>query len=478
MPDIAYAALLPEICLSVLALALLLLNFSVPEGNKGSIAGVAVAALVVAGVCMVPLWNHPVTTFAGSYAVDNFALFFKTVFLLAAGLAILHSGAYLRQEGSEHGEYYALLLFAVVGMMVMASGRDLMVIYVGLELMSITFYALVGLIRARLSSNEASLKYFLLGAFSSGFLLYGFSLLYGLTGTTSIPGIHTFLAANPAAVGAPLVLAMVMVVIGLGFKLALAPLHFWAPDVYQGAPTPVTGFLSVGSKAAAFAAVLRIFGSGLAGQGALWSELFTGLAVLTMIVGNLLAIQQSDIKRMLAYSSIAHAGYAMVGVVVGGVIGTSAVLFYMLGYAFMNLGVFGVITALNRTEGEASSLDNFRGLAKVHPGLAFIMFVLLFSLAGIPPTAGFFGKFYIFMGAVRAGLVWLAVIGMLNSAVSAYYYLRVIMIMYMSEPEGEAQILLSRPMTWGLAVSVLGVFALGLMPDTFLALARSSAVSF
>jgi len=478
MPDIAYAALLPEICLSVLALALLLLNFSVPEGNKGSIAGVAVAALVVAGVCMVPLWNHPVTTFAGSYAVDNFALFFKTVFLLAAGLAILDSGAYLRQEGSEHGEYYALLLFAVVGMMVMASGRDLMVIYVGLELMSITFYALVGLIRARLSSNEASLKYFLLGAFSSGFLLYGFSLLYGLTGTTSIPGIHTFLAANPAAVGAPLVLAMVMVVIGLGFKLALAPLHFWAPDVYQGAPTPVTGFLSVGSKAAAFAAVLRIFGSGLAGQGALWSELFTGLAVLTMIVGNLLAIQQSDIKRMLAYSSIAHAGYAMVGVVVGGVIGTSAVLFYMLGYAFMNLGVFGVITALNRTEGEASSLDNFRGLAKVHPGLAFIMFVLLFSLAGIPPTAGFFGKFYIFMGAVRAGLVWLAVIGMLNSAVSAYYYLRVIMIMYMSEPEGEAQILLSRPMTWGLAVSVLGVFALGLMPDTFLALARSSAVSF
>lgn len=478
MPDIAYAALLPEICLSVLALALLLLNFSVPEGNKGSIAGVAVAALVVAGLCMVPLWNHPVTTFAGSYAVDNFALFFKTVFLLAAGLAILHSGAYLRQEGSEHGEYYALLLFAVVGMMVMASGRDLMVIYVGLELMSITFYALVGLIRARLSSNEASLKYFLLGAFSSGFLLYGFSLLYGLTGTTSIPGIHTFLAANPAAVGAPLVLAMVMVVIGLGFKLALAPLHFWAPDVYQGAPTPVTGFLSVGSKAAAFAAVLRIFGSGLAGQGALWTELFTGLAVLTMIVGNLLAIQQSDIKRMLAYSSIAHAGYAMVGVVVGGVIGTSAVLFYMLGYAFMNLGVFGVITALNRTEGEASSLDNFRGLAKVHPGLAFIMFVLLFSLAGIPPTAGFFGKFYIFMGAVRAGLVWLAVIGMLNSAVSAYYYLRVIMIMYMSEPEGEAQILLSRPMTWGLAVSVLGVFALGLMPDTFLALARSSAVSF
>jgi NADH-quinone oxidoreductase subunit N len=478
MPDIAYAALLPEICLSVLALALLLLNFSVPEGGKGSIAGVAVAALVVAGICMVPLWNHPVVTFAGSYAVDNFSLFFKTVFLVAAGLAILHSGAYLRQEGSEHGEYYALLLFATVGMMVMASGRDLMVIYVGLELMSITFYALVGLIRSRLTSNEAALKYFLLGAFSSGFLLYGFSLLYGLTGTTSIPGIHTFLAANPAAVGAPLVLAMVLVLIGLGFKLALVPLHFWAPDVYQGAPTPVTGFLSVGSKAAAFAAVLRIFGSGLAGQGALWSELLTGLAVLTMIVGNLLAIQQSDIKRMLAYSSIAHAGYAMVGVVVGGVIGTSAVLFYMLGYAFMNLGVFGVITALNRTEGEASSLDNFRGLAKLHPGLALIMFVLLFSLAGIPPTAGFFGKFYIFMGAVRAGFVWLAVIGMLNSAVSAYYYLRVIMIMYMSEPAGEAQILLSRPMTWSLAASVLGVFALGLMPDAFLALARSSAIGF
>ncbi|HEX9592706.1 MAG TPA: NADH-quinone oxidoreductase subunit N [bacterium] len=478
MPDIAYAALLPEICLSVLALALLLLNFAVPEGNKGSIAALAIAALVVTGACMVPLWNHPVITFAGTYAVDNFSLFFKAVFLLAAGLAILHSGAYLRQEGIEYGEYYSLLLLAAVGMMVMASGRDLMVIYVGLELMSVTFYCLVGLMRTRLTSNEASLKYFLLGAFASGFLLYGFSLLYGLTGTTSIPGIHAFLAAHPEAVGAPLILAMVMVLVGLGFKIALAPLHFWAPDVYQGAPTPVTGFLSVGSKAAAFAALLRIFGSGLAGQGELWVELLTGLAVLTMIVGNVLAIQQDDIKRMLAYSSIAHAGYAMVGVVVGGVVGTSAVLFYMLAYAFMNLGAFGVITALNRTEGEASAIDNFRGLAKLRPGLAFIMFVLLFSLAGIPPTAGFFGKFYIFMGAVRSGLVWLAVVGMLNSAVSAYYYLRVIMVMYMSEPEGEAQVLVSRPMAWGLAASVIGVFALGVLPDTFLALAKSSVAGF
>jgi len=479
MPAIHYAAILPELCLLVFGLGHLLLSFTVQEENKGSLAAIAILILVVAGATLIPLWDQPVVTFAGSYAVDNFALFFKWVFLLAAVLAILHSGSYLRQEGMEHGEYYTLLLFAVLGMMVMASARDLMVVYVGLELMSITFYCLVGFLRGRLGSNEAALKYFILGAFSSAFLLYGFSLIYGITGTTSIPEIHTFLAAHPEAMAAPLALAIVMVIVGLGFKVSMVPFHFWSPDVYTGAPTPVTAFLSVGSEAAAFAAILRIFVSGLAGQSPLWSGLLTALAVITMPVGNLMAIQQRDVKRMLAYSSVTHAGYILVGVVVGGAAGSATVMFYMLSYAFMNIGAFGVVAALNRTEGaEGASLDHFAGLAKVHPALGAVMLVLLLSLAGIPPTAGFFGKFYIFMGAVQANLVWLAVVGMLNSAVSAYYYLRVVVYMYMRDPEGEPQLLLSTPMRWSLAASIAGVFALGLFPDTILALARASAAVF
>jgi len=479
MPDIQYTAILPELCLVVFGLGHLLLSFTVKEENKGSLAAMAILILVVAGGAMIPLWNHPVVTFSGTYAVDNFALFFKWVFLLAATLAILHSGSYLRQEGMEHGEYYTLLLFAVLGMMVMASARDLMVVYVGLELMSITFYCLVGYLRGRMGSNEAALKYFILGAFSSAFLLYGFSLIYGITGTTSIAGIHTFLAAHPEAMASPLALAIVMVIVGLGFKVSMVPFHFWSPDVYTGAPTPVTAFLSVGSEAAAFAAILRIFVSGLSGQSELWTGLVTALAVITMTVGNLMAIQQRDVKRMLAYSSVTHAGYILVGVVVGGSVGSATVMFYMLSYAFMNVGAFGVVAALNRTDGrEGSSLDHFAGLAKVHPALGAVMLVLMLSLGGIPPTAGFFGKFYIFMGAVRANLVWLAIVGMLNSAISAYYYLRVAVYMYMREPEGEPQVLVSMPMRWSLAASMVGVFGLGLFPDAILALARASAAAF
>ncbi len=479
MPDIHYAAILPELCLVVFGLGHLMLSFTVREENKGSLAAMAILILAVAGATMIPLWNHPVVTFAGSYAVDNFALFFKWVFLLAAVLAILHSGSYLRQEGMEHGEYYTLLLFAVLGMMVMASARDLMVVYVGLELMSITFYCLVGYLRGRLGSNEAALKYFILGAFSSAFLLYGFSLIYGITGTTSIAGIHTFLAAHPEAMAAPLALAIVMVIVGLGFKVSMVPFHFWSPDVYTGAPTPVTAFLSVGSEAAAFAAILRIFVSGLSGQSELWTGLVTALAVITMTVGNLMAIQQRDVKRMLAYSSVTHAGYILVGVVVGGSVGSATVMFYMLSYAFMNVGAFGVVAALNRTDGrEGSNLDHFAGLAKLHPALAAVMLMLMLSLAGIPPTAGFFGKFYIFMGAVKANLIWLAIIGMLNSAVSAYYYLRVAVYMYMREPEGEPQVMVPVSMRWSLAASIIGIFGLGLFPDAVLALARASAAAF
>ncbi|RMF87827.1 MAG: NADH-quinone oxidoreductase subunit N [Nitrospirae bacterium] len=478
IPDISYTAILPELCLTVIALAHLLFTFTVKGEDKGSLAALAIAALVVAGGAMVPLWGHPQVTFAGTYVVDDFALFFKWVCLLAAALAILHSGSYLRQEGMEHGEYYTLILFAVLGMMVLASARDLTVLYVGLELMSITFYCLVGYLRGRIGANEASLKYFILGAFASGFLLYGFSLLYGITGTTSIPGIHAYLGAHPELVGAPLALAIVLCIVGLGFKVSMVPFHFWSPDVYTGAPTPVTAFLSVGSEAAAFAAILRLFVSGLGGQSELWTGLVTALAVITMTVGNLMAIQQRDVKRMLAYSSVTHAGYILVGVVVGGAAGSATVMFYMLSYAFMNVGAFGVVAALNRTDAEGSSLDHYRGLAKAHPALAATMFVLMLSLAGIPPTAGFFGKFYIFMGAVKANLVWLAVVGMLNSAVSAYYYLRVAVYMYMREPEGEPQVLLSTPMRWSLAASLAGIFALGLFPDAVLALARASAAAF
>jgi NADH-quinone oxidoreductase subunit N len=372
-------------------------------------------------------------------------------------------------------------------MMVMVSGADLLTIYLGTELMSLSLYVLAGLKRASPRSLEASAKYFVLGAFSSGLLLYGISLLYGLTGSTRLSAIADALGTK--GFDDPLLLiATILLTVGFGFKLAVVPFHMWTPDVYQGAPTAVTAFMAVASKAASFAAFLRVFVEGLGGMRADWSNLFVVLCVITLVLGNVVAIVQTNIKRMLAYSSIAHAGYALIGLVAagraagesGGTSGIASVMLYLAFYAFMTLGAFAVIAMFRKGGLEGEDIDDYAGLAKRQPVAALMMLVFMVSLAGIPPTAGFLGKFYVFMAAVEAGLSWLAAVALIFAAVSAYYYMRVVMLMYMREPEAgvidSPRLVTSPALSIVLACAVAGVILLGLYPNPVVSLALQSVL--
>ena len=398
------------------------------------------------------------------------------IFLVSAGLAILISDQYMEREGCNHGELYPLILFAVVGMMLMAAGTDLMTIFLGLEVMSVSLYVLAGFNRANLKSNEAGLKYFLLGAFSTGFLLYGMALTYGATGTTRIAKIAAVVGQMtvPSA-NVMLVAGMLLMLTGFAFKVAAAPFHMWTPDVYEGAPTPMTAFMSAGPKAAGFAAALRIFLVALPTLQVEWSQLLWVLAVLTMTIGNITALRQDNIKRMLAYSSIAHAGYVLVGFAAGNSTGTAGILFYMLSYAFMNIGAFAVIILIGKKGESNGNVMDFAGLGFRHPVLAVVMSVFLFSLAGMPPTAGFIGKFYLFSGAIQKGYIGLAVIGVLNSAASVYYYLRVMVYMYMKEPTEDFEwIQVTAPIALSLLISVAGSLIPGIVPSVILQYAEQA----
>jgi NADH-quinone oxidoreductase subunit N len=341
------------------------------------------------------------------------------------------SQSYVKKDGLEHGEYYALILFAVAGMMLMAGALDLITFFLGLELMSISFYVLAALARHRAASNEAGLKYFLLGAFATGFLLYGIALIYGASGTTNIPVLTANIGAFAGS--AMFLIGTGLLMVGLAFKVAAVPFHMWVPDVYEGAPTTVSGFMSTGGKAAAFSAFLLVFSPTLLGALANVRDILAVIAALSMVVGNLIAISQSNIKRMLAYSSIAHAGYILSGVVAGNQAGSNGVLFYLLSYTLMNVGAFGVLGILESKDGGNLTFDDYTGLSTQRPLLAGLMALFMFSLAGIPPFAGFFGKYYVFAGAVEAGFTWLAIVGVLMSVVSAYYYLRLVVLMYFRE---------------------------------------------
>src|SRR6186997_1367881 len=420
--------LLPEIVLTVGALILLLADLIVPRHKQSILAVVTLGILAATAVALVPVADAHVLVSNGLISVDRFALFFKVIFLGSAALTVLMSVRYLDVEGTRAGEYYFLILCATLGMMFMAGGTDLITLFIGLETMAISFYILTGFLKPSRRSNEAAVKYFLLGAFSLGILLYGMSLMYGLSGTTNLRSIATALVGQER--DPRLMLAVIMVVAGMGFKIAAVPFHMWAPDVYEGAPTPVTAFLSVGSKAASFAMLLRIFLEGLPAMDADWRLLFEVLAIVTMTVGNLAALTQSNLKRMLAYSSIAHAGYLLMGVVAGTPRGVSAMLIYLLIYTFMQLGAFAVIVMMRRADSAGDELKDFSGLHFRHPFAAFAMLLFMLSLGGIPPTAGFMGKFWLFSAAIEAGYVWLAVIGVLNSAISLYYYIRIVVFMY------------------------------------------------
>jgi len=472
-PIIDLRAIGPALVLAVTAVVLMFLDLLPPRHGKDHLGFVGLVGVLVSLVLTLKLWGVDTRAFHGMVALDNYALFFNLVIGYATGLVLLLSMDYLRRQGEECGEFYILILFAAVGMTLMASATDLIVIFLALETMSLSLYVLAGFFRGRSEAGEASMKYFLLGAFASGFFLYGIALVFGATGSTNLDKIANAVASD-AGRDPLLVIGAGLLLVGFGFKISSVPFHMWTSDVYEGAPTSVTAFIATGSKAAAFAALLRVL---LASARPLdWAVLFWALAVLSMTVGNVIAIAQQNLKRMLAYSSIAHVGYMLVGVVAGGAPGNGSVLFYLLVYTFTTAGAFGVILLLERNGREAVRLEDYGGLAIRHPMIALALSIFLLSLIGIPPTAGFVGKFYLFGAAVRAGYVWLAVIGVLNSAVAAYYYLRLIVYMYMREPEadGPTVLLPSFAGCLALVVALWGVAQLGILPAPLLDLAQAA----
>jgi NADH-quinone oxidoreductase subunit N len=472
-PPVALLPLLPA--LIVLAAAVLVLALDLgPRGIPRELPAVAaLAGMIGALLATLARWGTGGRAFRDMVVLDDYALFFNVIICYSGALIVLLSMDYLRRRGSDSAEYYALVLFATAGMMLLAAAGDLVVMFLALELMSLSLYVLAGLFKRELASGEASMKYFLLGAFASSFLLYGVALFYGAAGTTNLDRIASAMASRPRD---PLfVIGLGLVLVGFGFKISSVPFHMWVPDVYQGAPTSVTALIATGSKAGAFAALIRVLTVVPRGVAVDWTALLWVVAAVTMTVGNVVAIAQSNLKRMLAYSSIAHAGYMLVGLVAGGAVGTSAVLFYLLTYAFTTAGAFGVITLCERVRAEAVEVGDYAGLARRHPLLAATLGLFLLSLIGIPPLAGFVGKFYVFGAAVRAGYVWLAVIGVLNSAVAAYYYLRVIVYMYMREPEGVATAFApSFAGSLALVIALLGIVLLGVVPAPFADLAQAA----
>ena len=467
-------AIMPSLVLSAFGMVLLMVSVFSKRGSTTHVAWLSIVALVVTGFVTLTGWNNPQAGFAGSVLFDNFATFFSMICILAAGLTILMSDDYLKRENFPVSEFYPLILFSTAGAMWMASGTDLMTIFLGLEVLSVSLYVLAGFFRNQTRSNEAGLKYFFLGAFSTGFLLYGVALLYGVTGTTKVEGIAAYVLAHPdTTMNTMFIAGGLLLLVGFLFKIAAAPFHMWTPDVYQGAPTPVTAFMSAGPKAAGFAALMRVMIVGLGGLHSELTTLFWILAVLTMTIGNFVALSQKNLKRMLAYSSIAHAGYALVGLVAWNEVGHSAILFYMLVYTFMNLGAFAVLVLVGKQGENNLTLDGVAGLGYKKPVLGVVLSIFLFSLMGVPPTAGFIGKFYIFSGAIKAGYIWLAVLGVLNSAVSLFYYLRVMVQMYFKDPEEDySWVSINMPTAISIVISLGGVLYLGIFPNAVMQLAK------
>lgn len=425
------------IALSVGLMALLLLEFLPDKPRSSRAAIVALLTLGVAAWAVFRVRDVKRALFDGMFVHDGFTVFF-TLLLCAIGvISVLISWDYVKRTRINQAEYYALTLSATLGMIVMAASNDLITIFLGLELMSLALYVLVGFRRTHLESNEAALKYFLLGAFASGFLLYGIALLYGATGTTSLTRMAVFLAGTPVERNPLFLVGAMLLLVGFGFKVAAVPFHMWTPDAYEGAPTSVTAFMSAGAKAAGFAALLRVGLTAFGGVQVEWGPILTWIAILTMSVGNITALLQTNLKRMLAYSSIAHAGYVLVAVVAGGPDGAAAAMFYLAVYSVTNLGAFGILTLMGREQEERVQLSDLAGIGFRKPLIGIAMTVFMISLGGIPPTAGFMGKVYVFGVALQSHHVGLVIVGVLNSVISVYYYLRVTVAMYMQEPQGE-----------------------------------------
>jgi NADH-quinone oxidoreductase subunit N len=470
----AFDAVIPVICVTLAGLVVMLAEAFRGRGERMPLGGLAVIGLVGAGAASVLLWGRNTSSF-GVMTADNFALFVNLVIVVVGIFTVLFSSQTVDRDRLPSGEYYATLLFAIVGMMLMAQSTDLLLIFLALETMSIAVYVLTGIRRDQVQSTEAAFKYFLLGAFASSFFLYGIAFLYGVAGSTSLDRVGSVIAAQSMSGNPMILLGVGLLLVGFGFKIAAVPFHMWSPDVYEGAPALVTGFMSTGVKAAAMAAFARVFLSALEPMIADWAPVLWVVAAATMIVGTVVGVAQTSLKRMLAYSSIAHGGYLLLGILAGSDVGKAAILYYLAAYALTNLGAFGIIALLGSRERANDDLRDYAGLWQTHPVLAALMTMFLLSLGGFPPTAGFIAKWYVFSAAVGAGYYGLAVIGVLSSVVSVYFYLRIVVMMYMSERDARP---VPAPVTGvalaGLALSLAGVLYLGILPAQVMDWAQAS----
>ncbi len=464
IPPINLSAIGPPLVLTVWASALLMVDLFVQ--SKRLIAYLAIAGLLVAGAVAIPSWNQaPVVAYAGSVVLDNTAILIHWILILITVVTILFSTDYNERQGIERGEYYTLLLFSTAAMMLMAQGRSLIVLFLALEWLSIGLYVLAGFAYPRLRSEEAAMKYLLYGSFAAGFLIYGIALIYGATGTSDMARIGETLIADEAARTNPLLLAgAALVLIGFGYKISMVPFHMWTPDVYEGSPTPVAGYMSAATKAAGFAALLRVLQFAFPLEALpQWQIVLAVLAALTMIIGNVVAVAQSNIKRMLAYSSIAHAGFILVGLVAANDTGIRGFVYYLLAYGLTNLGAFAVVIALENAGEERFELQDLNGIGWRQPLLGAAMAVFMLSLAGVPPLAGFFAKLLVFTAAYQSGFWWLALIGLITSVISAFYYLRIIVNMYMRDREVPARTFTTTPLLVGVVLAAALIVVQGFL---------------
>ncbi len=484
----------PELILTAIACLALVMEVILPYKLSKWTAYFSLAGIALALISLVAQFRElggtfslnslqtltPADGFYGMVHIDGFALAFRAIFLVAAALTIAISIRYLDIEREQHGEYYALILFATVGMMFLGSGYDLISLYIALELMAVTFYVLVAFTKRQRRSNEAGMKYFLLGAFSSGILLYGMSLLYGIAGSTNLGQMGTKLAAAPAELRPVLLLGMIALAAGLFFKIAAVPFHMWAPDAYEGAPTSVTAFLSTGSKAASFALYARIFFVALGPMQIDWAPLLGIVAALTIVVGNWAAVTQENSKRLLAYSSISNAGYLLLGLIANNAYGNIGLVIYLLVYTLMNIGAFGVIISLRRRGIIGDNVDDMTGLAQKAPGMAAMMGIFMLSLGGMPGTGGFIGKYFLLWGLLQRGetvhkswYYWLAGWAVINIVVSFYYYIRFIRVMYLSDRVADEEPLTISPaLRTAMIASLIGIIFIGVYPQPFIVLAQ------
>jgi NADH-quinone oxidoreductase subunit N len=469
-----FIAIVPMCCVTATAIAAMIAESFREPGERMPIGPLGVIGLVGAAVASVALWNSHASSF-GVVVADNFGLFVNWILIIVGLLSLAFSAPTVEREQLPQGEYYALMLFAIAGMMLMATATDLLVIFLALEVLSLAVYVLTGIRRDSPAAVEAALKYFLLGAFSSAFFLYGIAFTYGVTGSTHLDRIGRLLAAQAGGPTPMQLLAAGLLLVGFAFKVSAVPFHMWTPDAYEGAPPAVTGFMSTGVKAAAFAAFVRVFTAAFEPLHPEWSVAVWVIAAATMILGTVVGVAQSNVKRMLAYSSIAHGGYLLVALVSANDVGKGAVLFYLLAYAVTNLGAFGVIAMLDTVQRPNDQIRDYAGLWNEHPALAALMTIFLLSLGGFPPTAGFIAKWYVFSAAIKAGYYWLAIIGVLTSVISVFFYLRLVVMMYMTTTDTPARFpAVPRIAGAALIASAVMVFYLGILPTRVLDWAAAS----